>query len=111
MKLPEGDDAAVAAWVRERLAEMDDTPRNKMWRTRAQGMPFSVAMSYAPTIYRLDLRIPVGEMRVLNDVAKSRGLPTRTYLRRAVATVMVACDGVDPSMIPSMVQTGLIGPP
>lgn len=110
MSLP-SDDAAIAAWVSARLAEFDDSPRDKAWRRKALGMPRPVALAMAPREYRLDLRIPVGEMRLVNDVAKAHGLGTRTYLRRVLATMMVVVDDVDPEMLPYLAHGGLIGPP
>jgi hypothetical protein len=107
--LPDSD-AAVAAWVKQRLWALDNEPTYRKWRERALGMPRPVALASAPREYRLDFRVPVSEMRLLNDVAKARELGTRTYVKRALATVMVACDGVDPAMIRSLSGPGLIGP-
>lgn len=108
MSLP-SDDAEIAAWVTARLHVLDTTPRDKRWKTKALGMPVTVALSQAPRDYRLDLRVPVSEMRLLNDAARKRGLGTRTYVRKAVATMM-AVDGFDPDDVPSLAAGGLLGP-
>jgi hypothetical protein len=110
VKFPTNDDE-IKEWVSARLAALDDTPRNPRWRHKALGMPRGVAIGMAPREQRLDLWIPVSEVRVLNDCAKGRELGTRAYMRRAIATVAVVCDDIDPGMIPSLYGGGLIGPP
>lgn len=103
------DDADVIAWVTARLRALDTTPRDKRWRTKAVGMPMSVALAQAPREYRLDLNIAVAEMRVLRDAAAARGIPVRSYAKRAMATMM-AVDGHDTDLYPALIGDGLMGP-
>jgi hypothetical protein len=108
MSLPT-DDAAIAAWVRERLAALDAAPRDPRWRHKALGMTRGEAAATAHRDVRLDITLPVGEMRVLRDCAAARGLPVRAYVRRALGTVVVACDGVPVEMVGHLAKGGLLG--
>lgn len=105
-------DEAVREWIRQSILILDDTPRRPFWRWHVQdgkGLAQILAES-APRQHRLDIRIPVGEMRVVLDAAKDRELGVRTYMRAALGTCMVACDGYSPEYIPSLTAPGLLRP-
>jgi hypothetical protein len=110
VKLPADDPRAISAFVAQRLAAMDHTPRDRYWRRRALGMSMADAIDSAPRYGRLDLHLTVGEIRVLRDCAKGRDLGLRPWVRAAVATAAICCDDVDPAMIPSLAGPGLLGP-
>lgn len=109
-KLPADDPEAVRAYVEMRLAQLDTTPRDRYWRRKALGMDRADAIALAPRYGRLDLHVTVGELRVLRDCARRRGLGLRPWVRAAVATAAIACDDVDPATIPSLAAHGLLGP-
>ena len=108
MKLPANDDD-IKAWVDRALAALDDTPRVARWRTNALGMPRTVAMATAPRMARLDISVPVGEWRIIKDVAQSHGLGPRQWVRKALAT-MCLVEGVNPDMVPWLAGGGIIEP-
>lgn len=111
MRLPTNEDAAVIRRaIDEVLAEMDDTPRNRAWKFRALGTTNSEALADVPRGVRLDMRLSIPEMRVLRTVAADRGISVRGYARRAVGTVLIACDDVDPDAIMGLAKGGMILP-
>lgn len=103
-------DEEVAEWVRRTVAALDVTPRDPRWRHKALGMTRAEAVSAAPLRYRLDLQVPVGEMRVLRRLAERRGLGVRAYVRRLIATALLAVEGLDADDVPSLCEGGLIRP-
>lgn len=103
-------DEEIAAYVTTRLRELDTTPRDKRWRTKALGMTMGEAIASAPRWTMVDLRMTIGEVRVMRDCAKARGMNLRQWIRAAVATTAVCCDHVEPSMIPSLMDKGLLEP-
>lgn len=110
MKLPRGEDwDLVADAVGKALAEADERPRRVDWRHRAIGMTRAEAMAIVPRKTRLDLTVPLGEMRMIRAAAQRRGLTVRGYLRRALATIMV-CDGFDPDEMPMLSRGGPLVP-
>lgn len=103
------DDEAVAAWVSEQLAALDTRPRDRLWRRKVLGCSIGYALSEVPRDVRLDITLPVAEMRVLRRTAESRDLGVREYVRRAIGTVLVVCDGYHPDDIAHLTRGGLIG--
>lgn len=109
---PDATDEEVAAWVHEALIAIDARPRHRMWRWRAVGGNLADALADAGLRdARLDIRVPVSEMRVITAVCRAREIGPRAYLRRAFGTMLVVCDGLEPSDVPGMCAGGLIGPP
>lgn len=103
-------DQEIADWVAAALTALDDRPRDKMWRYRAAG-PMAEAIGVDDTrIARFPLVMPVGEARMLHDAVKRRGLTRYQYVRRAVGTILVVCDGFEVSDFPVMLNHGLLGP-
>lgn len=109
MRLP-ADDEEIAQWVRSQLTALDTTPRQRRWRARALGMSKGEALAAAPRTTRIDIDVPIGETRILRVAAQARGMALSAYVRRAVATVLVASDRVEPDAIPWLASDGLIGP-
>ncbi|HEY6414821.1 MAG TPA: hypothetical protein VIX41_01245 [Acidimicrobiales bacterium] len=106
--LPRSED--VGAWVAAVLAQIDRTPRDSFWRHKALGTTRADVIAEVPRDTRIDIRIPIGEWRYLRRVAEARGLNLRTYLRRAVGTIVVACDGATVDDVPSLLKGGPILP-
>jgi hypothetical protein len=104
------DDEAIAAWVRTRLAVLDTTPRDRLWRKRALGVARSVAIASAPKWGYISFPIPPAEMSVLRRRAEARGMSVQGYVKAAVATALVACDGIERDDIPTLSGPGLVGP-
>jgi hypothetical protein len=109
VRLPgvEASEAEVREWVAYQMTVIDETPRHPRWRYRAAG-PMGEALADAPRSFRLNLRVPVGEMRVLRDVAASRGIGADTLARRAIGTWLVAVGEVDPAALPYFCRGGLV---
>ena len=107
---PEATEAEVAAWVRVRLELLDRAPAAKGWRHRALGMTRAEAIAQAGRDVRVDLRIPLGEVRIVHEVCRRREIGARAYLRRALGTMLVVCDGVEPAELPYLTSGGLLGP-
>ena len=103
MSLPTGD-AEIAAYVRAALAAIDMTPRKRNWRQRALGMSQPDALAMVPGDYRLSLKVPLGEMRLLRDAATERGIGVEQLVRRALGTWMTVA-GYD---VPFLTSGGLI---
>lgn len=104
------DPADIREFVLARLAELDTTPRDRYWRRNALGMTKAEAIADAPRFGRLDLRITLGEIRVLRSCATRRGMTLRPWLRAALATAAIACEGVAAEEIPTLAGHGLLGP-
>lgn len=110
MRLPRTEnDEEISRAVAKALEELDDRPRQRDWRRRAGHVP-SLVLVDTPSYVRLDVRIPIGEMRIMRLLAEEREISVRSYLRRALATVMVACDGVPHEELPILAKGGLIWP-
>ena len=107
--IPTTDDE-IAAWVRTRLAVLDTTPRDKLWRRRALGVPRTVALASAPRSGHITFPIPTAEMSILRRRAEARGMSVQGYVRSAVGMALVVCDDVPRDEIPALTQDGLIGP-
>jgi hypothetical protein len=109
---PEADEHAIARWIDSAVAALDATPEVKRWRYYANGRRYlpEILAEHAPRHYRLDLWIPVGEQRLVNDAAAARQMAVRNYARAALATVVCACDGYSPDQVPLLSQHGLITP-
>ena len=105
-----GDDLENARWVRDRLNELDVTPRKPNWRYRASGMTQGQAAALAPRVVTLNLRIPVGEMRIVNDVAARRGVSASKLIRRCVGTILVACEDYPVEAVPFLLDGELVMP-
>jgi hypothetical protein len=104
-------DRDIAAWVGRRLVALDDTPTRRNWRWEAQGRrSVGQVMAEAPDHWRFSMGVPLPEARLVAELAEARQIHVQTYLRRAAATVMVACDDVDPELIPFWSNGGLIRP-
>jgi hypothetical protein len=107
----DADDATVAAWIERVLTAMDQTPRNPRWRYRATGMTMAEALGQESLREaRLDVKITVGEARMVHQAAAARGIATRAYMKQAIGTVMAVCDGVPPGELPSLLKHGLVKP-
>ena len=104
------DDERVVKWVRERLDELDTTPRNRNWRNRALGMTKAEAAALAPRDVVFTLHVPVGEMRLINDAARRRDLAPARFVRLAIGTILVVCDGLPQDAMTYLLDGGLIGP-
>jgi len=108
VKLPaEWDD--VAEVVAQELELLDSSKRRANWKYRALGATVAEVVAEVPTKTRLDVNVPVGELRVVRRLAEARGLTLRAYLRRALATAVV-CDGVDPADVPVLTKGGPLRP-
>lgn len=105
----EATDDEVRAWVRAAMQAVDAVPRRKNWRFRALGCSYGEAMADAPRTGRVGLEIPVGEMRILRELAAERGIGVETLVRRALATWMSAIGDVDPDSIPTLARGGILG--
>lgn len=103
-------DEEVAAWVKAAVQALDDTERKPNWRYRALEMSMGEALAEAPRFTRLTVKVPVGEMRIVRDVAKRREMPVDPMLRRAFGTWLVAVEGVDPVLLPWLTKGGILGP-
>ena len=61
-----------------------------------------------------DARCAVVEPGAFNAAVKAaaaaRHMPIRAYVRAALGTVLVACEGLDPDEVPFFTQHGPIGP-
>jgi hypothetical protein len=107
----DADDATVAAWIERVLVAMDQTPRNQRWRYRATGMTMAEALGHESLRdARLDVRITLGEARMVNDAARARDVGTRTFMKQSIGTILAVCDGVPPEELPSMLKHGLVRP-
>jgi len=104
----EATDDEVKAWVRTAIRALDSTERQRNWRFRALGCSVGEAMADAPRDGRVGLKIPVGEMRILREVAKERGFRVETLVRRALATWLVAVADVDPEELPFLAHGGML---
>ena len=117
VKLPalprQGCDAfEVQEWIDAAIVQLDDTPSRKYWRWHAMEgkSQADVFAESAPRHYRLDMWVPVGEQRLVNDAAKARGLAVRAYARAALGTVLCATDGYSPDAFPELLKHGFILP-
>lgn len=101
----------VAAWVRAAILAIDDTPNRRNWRYRAIGQPMGQAIAEgAPRNARVGMRIPIGEWRIIRDIATRRDLGMEVLCRRAFGTWMVAVERIDPVEIPYMTRGGMLRP-
>lgn len=103
-------DDEVAAWVRMAILALDDTPTRTNWRYRAIGSSVGEALAQAPDTARLGMRIPVGEWRIVREIAARRALGVEVLARRALGTWMVAVERVEPRAIPHLTRGGMLGP-
>jgi hypothetical protein len=104
----EATDDEVKAWVKVAVQALDATDRQRNWRFRALGSSYAEALADSPREARLGLKIPVGEMRIVREVAKERGIGTEQLMRRAFATWLVAIGEVDPEAIPYLTKGGML---
>ena len=108
-KLPPDDPYAVRAYIDERLARLDTTPRSRTWRRNALGMDKADAIAEAPRFSRIGIRLTVSEVRVLRHCAARRDMTLSSWLRAALATAAVACDDVPIDEVPTLATAGLLG--
>jgi hypothetical protein len=104
----EASEEEVRAWVKVAIQALDETPRERNWRFRAIGSSYAEAMVDAPRTARVGLKLPVGEWRIVREVAKERGIGVETLVRRGFATWLVAIGDVDPASIPSLGRGGML---
>jgi len=57
---------------------------------------------------RLNVRMPVTEARLISEAAKRHGTTRDPFIRRVLATWLVAMEDVDPRSIPSLSRGGLL---
>lgn len=108
---PLDDDEAVSRWIEHELIALDESAHERYWRFRAGGTPAAALAAVDLREIRIDMKVPVGEARMINDVAAGRGLKTRTYVRRALGSILVVCDGLSPDDVPSLLgEDGVIRP-
>jgi hypothetical protein len=104
--------AEIGDWIDTAMEMLDDSPDNKYWRWEVNGRRSlaEIVADVVPPNYRIDIWVPIGEMRLLNDAARARNLGTRPFLKSAVATVLCACEGYSSSEFPTLAKSGLILP-
>lgn len=102
----------IAELVARRVAALDDTPVRRAWRWEANGRRgLTEVMATAPAEHIWRMNIPVPQMRVLKVAADLRGVGPLTYARRAVGTLLVALEGLDPDDdVPFWTNGGILGP-
>lgn len=105
MKWPEDDD--VARFVEYELARLDQVPKDRRWRTNAQGAKRSEVLAAVPNVRKVEIPLPVDEARVLVMAAKKRGLASTRYARMALAGALLA-DGFLPEDIPWLTHYGTL---
>jgi hypothetical protein len=82
-----------------------------MWRYRATGIDVATALGdESLRDARLDVRLNIGEARLVTAAAQARGIGTRSYVKRALGTMLVVCEGVPAEELPSMLKGGLVRP-
>lgn len=96
------------AYVRTALAALDASPRVARWRARAMGGNRTDILAEASPDVRLGLKVPVGEMRIVRDVARERGIGAETMFRRGFGTWMAAMTELDPGDLPYFLRGGLL---
>ena len=106
----DADDVQIAAWVRAAMSAMDNSPHQRFWRRRVLGTARHEVIANGGAYYRLDLKVPIDDMRQILAAARERELPVRTWTRQALATAMVVCEGVHPDDVPWISGQGLLVP-
>lgn len=104
----EATDDQVKAWVRTAINALETTPRARNWRWRALGMSVGEAMVDAPRTGRIKVEIPVGEMRILREMAAERSIGVETMVRRGFATWACAIAELDREDAPSLTRGGML---
>lgn len=85
-RLP-ADDGALAAWIEDRLDEVD-TSRARDWRRRAVGGTLAAAMSKLDPHPTLCLKMPRTEHVLVKRFFRERGLSVAAGLRLAICAMM-----------------------
>lgn len=104
-------EAELSSWVGMVITALDDTPRRVNWRWRALGRRnLTEVLAEAPTHYNLRLQLPIGEQRIIADLARSRGLGLQPYARRLMGSALAAIEGLEYDDVPYLLKGGLLRP-
>jgi hypothetical protein len=91
------------------ILDADDPTLYRMWRHRALGATRGQALSTLnPKRSQILLKMPHVEYRIVDMVARSRGLSHYALVRQCIATHLIEDCAVEPEAIPYLNRYGVL---